>query len=163
MTTSLFHRTIVGWAIVAWSTGTHAQPTDTYQQTCELPRFDWAAYGTRVTGRLYTRRAAVLGDHLYAAGYLKSTNAPNEPNFVDIDTDFGVSGPYTTVDPIGETARAITADLVSYTTEHGSFAQYEVGVVKIDRTYQQNVRVLDNAGRTHSPTYVFVFSFRSLQ
>jgi len=82
---------------------------------------------------MYTRRAALLGDSLYAAGYLKSTNAPNKEGFVDIDDDFGVTGPYTKADPTGASAFSITSDLVSYTTEFGSFAQYEVGVVKIDR------------------------------
>jgi len=107
-------------------------PADTYQQTCELPEFEWAAYGTRLTGRMYTRRAALLGDSLFAAGYLKSTNAPNKENFVETDEDFGVTGPYTIENPTGGEAVSITSDLVSYTTEHGSFAQYEVGVVKID-------------------------------
>ena len=108
-------------------------PTDTYQQTCKLPNFEWAAYGTRLTGRMYTRRAAILGDSLYAAGYLKSTNAPNMPGFVDVDDDFGVTGPYTSADPTGASAFSVISDLVSYTTEFGSFAQYEVGVVKINR------------------------------
>ncbi len=108
-------------------------PPDTYQQTCELPAFEWAAYGTRLTGRMYTRRAAILGDSLYAAGYLKSTNAPNNEGFVDVDDDFGVTGPYTVADPTGSSAFSITSDLISYTTEFGSFAQYEVGVVKINR------------------------------
>jgi len=111
-----------------------AVPTDTYQDTCSLPSFDWAAYGTRLTGRMYTRRAALLGDNLYAAGYLKSTLAPNKEGFVESDQDFGVTGPYTTANPTGVNATSITSDLVSYTTEYGSFAQYEVGVVKIDAT-----------------------------
>ena len=108
-------------------------PTGTYQQTCELPEFEWAAYGTRLTGRMYTRRAALLDDMLFATGYLKSTNAPNEDNFVDVEDDFGVTGPYTLGDPLGTVAKSITSDLVSYTTEHGTFAQYEVGVIKINR------------------------------
>ena len=62
--------------------------TDTFKDTCDLPAFEWAAYGTRLTGRMYTRRAAILGDSLYAAGYLKSTNAPNKEGFVDVDDDF---------------------------------------------------------------------------
>ena len=109
-------------------------PTDTFKQTCELPAFEWAAYGTRLTGRMYTRRAAILGDSLYAAGYLKSTNAPNNEGFVDVEDDFGVTGPYTSADPTGASAFVITSDLISYTTEFGSFAQYEAGVVKINRT-----------------------------
>ena len=28
-------------------------------QTCEVPRFEWAAYGNRVTGRMYGMTAAV--------------------------------------------------------------------------------------------------------
>ena len=109
-------------------------PTDTFKLTCDLPAFEWAAYGTRLTGRMYTRRAAILGDSLYAAGYLKSTNAPNKEGFVDVDDDFGVTGPYTSADPTGASAFVITSDLISYTTEFGSFAQYEAGVVKINRT-----------------------------
>jgi len=109
-------------------------PPNTYQQTCELPSFEWAAYGTRLTGRMYTRRAALLGDKLFAAGYLKSTLAPNKEDFVESDADFGVTGPYTNTNPTGVGAFYVTSDLVSYTTEHGSFAQYEVGVVKIDAT-----------------------------
>lgn len=109
-------------------------PHDTYQQTCELPPFEWAAYGTRLTGRMYTRRAAILGDSLYATGYLKSTGAPDKEGFVETAGDFGVSGPYTSEDPTGADAVQVLSDLVSYTTEHGSFAQYEVGVVKIDTT-----------------------------
>jgi len=107
--------------------------TDTYQKTCKLPEFEWAAYGTRLTGRMYTRRAAILGDSLYAAGYLKSTGAPDKDGFVDVTDDFGVTGPYTSADPTGASAFSITSDLISYSTEYGSFAQYEVGVVKIDR------------------------------
>jgi len=108
-------------------------PNDTYQNTCKLPEFEWAAYGTRLTGRMYTRRAALLGDSLFASGYLKSTNAPNKEGFIDVDDDFGVTGPYTSDDPTGAAAHSITSDLISYTTEFGSFAQYEVGVVKINR------------------------------
>uniref|UniRef100_A0A7S3QBX1 Uncharacterized protein n=1 Tax=Chaetoceros debilis TaxID=122233 RepID=A0A7S3QBX1_9STRA len=108
--------------------------TDTFKDTCDLPAFEWAAYGTRLTGRMYTRRAAILGDSLYAAGYLKSTNAPNKEGFVDVNDDFGVTGPYTSADPTGASAFVVTSDLISYTTEFGSFAQYEVGVVKINRT-----------------------------
>mmetsp|Transcript_12877 Transcript_12877/g.23133 ORF Transcript_12877/g.23133 Transcript_12877/m.23133 type:complete len:842 (+) Transcript_12877:128-2653(+) len=107
-------------------------PTDTYQQTCELPPFEWAAYGTRVTGRMYTRRAALLGDSLYATGYLKSTGAPDKEDFEEVEDDFGVSGPFTSEDPTGTDAVQVVKDLVSYTTEHGSYAQYEVGVVKIN-------------------------------
>lgn len=107
--------------------------TDTYQNTCKLPEFEWAAYGTHLTGRMYTRRAALLGDSLYAAGYLKSTNAPNKEGFVDVTDDFGVTGTYTTADQTGASAFTITSDLISYTTEFGSFAQYEVGIVKINR------------------------------
>jgi len=44
-----------------------------------------------------------------------------------------VTGPYTSADRTGASAFSITSDLVSYTTEFGSFAQYEVGVVKINR------------------------------
>jgi len=107
-------------------------PTDTYQQTCELPPFEWAAYGTRVTGRMYTRRAAMLGVSLFAAGYLKSTSAPNEEEYQPLVNDFGVTGPYTASDPTGTNGDSVTVDLTDYTTEFGSFAQYEVGVVKIN-------------------------------
>jgi len=109
--------------------------TDTYQQTCELPSFEWAAFGTRLTGRLYTRRAALLGDSLFAAGYLKSTGAPDKEDFEETDEDFCVTGPYNIRDPTGFFfSSVLCSDLISYTTEHGSFAQYEVGVVKINAT-----------------------------
>jgi len=111
-----------------------AVPTSTYQQTCELPSFEWAAYGTRLTGRMYTRRAALLGENLFAAGYLKSTSAPNKEGYQESNEDFGVTGPYTSANPTGAGAVSITSDLVDYTTEYGSFAQYEVGVVKINAT-----------------------------
>jgi len=121
------------FAFLLAATKCHAEvPTDTYQKTCKLPSFEWAAYGTRLTGRMYTRRAALLGDSLYAAGYLKSTNAPNKEGFVDIEDDFAVTGPYTSADPTGASAFWITSDLISYSTEYGSYAQYEVGVVKIN-------------------------------
>jgi hypothetical protein len=109
--------------------------TDTYQQTCELPSFEWASFGTRLTGRLYTRRAALLGNSLFAAGYLKSTGAPDKESFEETDEDFCVTGPYNVDDPTGFFfSTVLCSDLTSYTTEHGSFAQYEVGVVKIDAT-----------------------------
>ena len=62
-------------------------PTDlhrycAYQQTCcVIPPFEWAAYSTRLTGRMYTRRATFLGNSLYTAGYLKSTRAPDKEDF----------------------------------------------------------------------------------
>jgi len=107
-------------------------PTDTYQQTCALPPFEWAAYGTRLTGRMYTRRAAILGESLFAAGYLKSTSDPTLENYQSLVDDFSVTGPYTNSDPSGANADSIAVDLVDYTAEFGSFAQYEVGVVKIN-------------------------------
>jgi len=125
--------TTASFLLATTATVTGQAATDTYQDTCKLPDFEWAAYGTRLTGRMYTRRAAILGDSLFASGYLKSTNAPNVEGFVDVDDDFGVTGPYTSADPTGASAFSITSDLISYTTEYGSFAQYEVGVVKINR------------------------------
>lgn len=114
--------------------GTGPIPFDeTYQQSCELPSFQWADYASRLTGRMYTRRAAILGTSLYAAGYLKSTGAPDKEDFVESPEDFCVTGPYNERDPTGLFfSNVVCKDLTSYTTEHGSFAQYEVGVVKID-------------------------------
>ena len=65
---------------------------------------------------------------------IKSTNAPNNEGFVDVEDDFEVTGTYTNEDPTGENAKSIKSNLISYTTEFGSFAQYEVGVVKINIT-----------------------------
>jgi len=116
--------------------GAHAQvDPNTYQQTCELPSFEWADFGTRVSGRMYTRRAAFHDGSLYAAGYLKSTGAPNKDGFQELEDDFCITGPFNEMDPTGGLfSKVVCSDLVSYTTEYGSFAQYEVGVVKIDTT-----------------------------
>jgi hypothetical protein len=119
--------------LVLLTSGVTAQvDPNTYQQTCELPSFQWADYGTRLTGRMYTRRAAQSNGSLYAAGYLKSTGAPDKESFVESATDFCLTGPFDVLDPTGSTGEQVCSDLVSYTTEHGSYAQYEVGVVKID-------------------------------
>jgi len=84
---------------------------------------------------MYTRRAALLNNSLYAAGYLKSTGAPDKEGFVEADQDFCLTGPYNNKDPTGfYFSNVVCSNLVSYTTEHGSFAQYEVGVTKIDAT-----------------------------
>ena len=37
-------------------------------QSCEVPQFEWAAYGNRVTGRMYGMTAAVNDQHIIAAG-----------------------------------------------------------------------------------------------
>jgi hypothetical protein len=107
---------------------------DTYQQTCELPSTEWATFGTRLTGRMYTRRAAYLNGSLYAAGYLKSTNDPTKENYreAETDEDFCLTGPYHQDDPTGFYGKVVCQDLTAYSKEYGSFAQFEVGVVKID-------------------------------
>ena len=51
-----------------------------------------------------------------------------------MEDDFEVTGTYTNEDSTGENAKSIKSNLISYTIEFGSFAQYEVGVVKINIT-----------------------------
>ena len=113
-------------------------------QSCEVPRFEWAAHGNRVTGRMYgmTALTAAMNDnHIFAGGYLKSTLDPEAAGFVESPTDSAVSGPYTTSDWNGTNAQTITVDLKSYPTTGGvtenaggSWCACEAGVVKIDQT-----------------------------
>ena len=56
-------------------------------QSCEVPQFEWAAYGNRVTGRMYGMTAAVNDQHIFAAGYLKSTLDPEAAGFVESTAD----------------------------------------------------------------------------
>jgi hypothetical protein len=37
-------------------------------QSCEVPQFEWVAYGNRFTGRMYGMTAAVNDQHIFAAG-----------------------------------------------------------------------------------------------
>ena len=109
-----------------------------------MPRFEWAAHGNRVTGRMYgmTALTAAMNDnHIFAGGYLKSTLDPEAAGFVESPTDYAVSGPYTTSDWNGTNAQTITVDLKSYPTTGGvtenaggSWCACEAGVVKIDQT-----------------------------
>ena len=110
-------------------------------QSCEVPRFEWAAYGNRVTGRMYGMTAAVNDNHIFAGGYLKSTLDPEAEGFVESTTDYAVTGPYTTSDWNGTNAQTITVDLKSHPTTGGvtenaggSWCACEAGVVKIDKT-----------------------------
>ena len=110
-------------------------------QSCEVPRFEWAAYGNRVTGRMYGMTAAVNDNHIFAGGFLKSTLDPEAADFVESTADYAVTGPYTTSDSDGTNAKTITVDLQSYPTTGGakenaggSWRAYEAGVVKIDKT-----------------------------
>jgi hypothetical protein len=110
-------------------------------QSCEVPQFEWAAYGNRVTGRMYGMTAAVNDNHVFAAGYLKSTLDPEAADFEDISNDYAVTGPYTSTDWDGSSAQTITVDLKSYPSSGGaaenaggSWRAYEAGVVKIDKT-----------------------------
>ena len=111
-------------------------------QSCEVPSFEWAAYGNRVTGRMYGMTAAVNDNHIFAGGFLKSTlEDPEAEGFVESTTDYAITGPYTTSDWDGTNAKTITVDLQSYPTTGGakenaggSWRAYEAGVVKIDKT-----------------------------
>lgn len=111
--------------------------TDTFQ-SCEVPRFEWAAHGNRVTGRMYGMPAAMTDNHIFAGGYLKSTLDPEAAGFVESPTDYAVTGP--TSDWNGTKAHTITVDLNSYPTTGGvtenaggSWCACEAGVVKIRR------------------------------
>jgi len=115
-------------------------PTDTFQ-SCTVPEFGWATYSTRTTARMYAMKGAVSGNYVYAAGYLKSNIDIGDDTAVETAEDFTVSGPYTTSDPMGNNAKEISVDLMSYAASDGarenaggSFGQYEVGIVKIDAT-----------------------------
>ena len=84
-----------------------------------MPRFEWAAHGNRVTGRMYgmTALTAAMNDnHVFAGGYLKSTLDPEAAGFVESPTDYAVTGPYTTSDWNGTNAQTITVDLKSHPT-----------------------------------------------
>ena len=128
-------------------------------QTCEVPRFEWAAYGNRVTGRMYGMTAAVNDNHIFAGGYLKSTLDPEAAGFVESLADYAVTGPYTASDWDGTNAKTITIDLKSYPTTGGaaenaggSWRAYEAGVVKIDKTTGEPVRYPGAAHRRPPPT-----------
>ena len=115
--------------------------------TCEVPEFEWAVYGNRVTGRMYAMTAAVTGQFLFAGGFLKSTLNPEDEGFVESDADYAITGPFTSVDPDGSNGNTVTVDLKSYPTSGGatenaggSFRGYEVGIAKIDLTTGQPVR-----------------------
>ena len=118
-------------------------------QSCEVPRFEWAAYGNRVTGRMYGMTAAVNDNHIFAGGFLKSTlEDPEAEGFVESTADYAVTGPYTSSDWDGTNAKTITVDLQSYPTTGGakenaggSWRAYEAGVVKIDKTTGEPVRL----------------------
>ena len=125
-------------------------------QSCEVPSFEWAAYGNRVTGRMYGMTAAVNDNHIFAGGFLKSTLDPDAADFVESTADYAVTGPYTTLDWDGTNAKTITIDLQSYPTTGGakenaggSWRAYEAGVVKIDKTTGEPVHY---PGLAHRPT-----------
>ena len=116
-------------------------------KSCEVPQFEWAAYGNRVTGRMYGMTAAVNDQHIFAAGYLKSTLDPEAAGFIEATADYAVTGPYTAADWEGNGATTVTVDLKSYPTPGGaaenaggSWRAYEAGVVKIDKTTGVPVR-----------------------
>ena len=116
-------------------------------KSCEVPQFEWAAYGNRVTGRMYGMAAAVNDQHIFAAGYLKSTLDPEAAGFIEAMDDYAVTGPYTAADWEGNGATTVTVDLKSYPTPGGaaenaggSWRAYEAGVVKIDKTTGVPVR-----------------------
>ena len=118
-------------------------------QSCEVPQFEWATYGNRVTGRMYGMTAAVNDEHIFAAGFLKSTLDPTADGFVDTTTDYAITGPYTSADSDGSNAVTVNVDLKSYPTSGGaaenaggSWRAYEVGVVKIDKTTGEPVHRL---------------------
>ena len=78
-----------------------------------MPRFEWAAHGNRVTGRMTALTADMNDNHIFAGGYLKSTLDPEAAGFVESPTDYAVTGPYTTSDWNGTNAQTITVDLKS--------------------------------------------------
>ena len=87
-----------------------------------MPRFEWAAHGNRVTGRMYgmtaltvchERQATSLWCFAHAGGYPKSTLDPEAAGFVESPADYAVTGPYTTSDWNGTNAQTITVDLKS--------------------------------------------------
>ena len=128
-------------------------------QTCEVPRFEWAAYGNRVTGRMYGMTAAVNDNHIFAGGFLKSTlEDPEAEGFVESTADYAVTGPYTTSDWDGTNAKTITVDLQSYPTTGGakenaggSWRAYEAGVVKIDKTTCEHLAQAMCSAAEHHP------------
>ena len=121
---------------------------DSHQfKSCQVPQFEWAAYGNKVTGRMYGMAAAVNDNHIFAAGYLKSTLDPEAAGFVDITNDYAITGPYTKADYNGSRAATVNVDLKSYPTPGGaaenaggSWRAYEAAVVKIDKTTGVPVR-----------------------
>ena len=113
-----------------------------------MPGFEWAAYGVNPTGRMYGMTAAVNSDYIFAAGFLKSTLDPEAADFVDISNDYAITGPYTSADWDGSSAKTVTVDLKSYPTgggasenAGGSWRAYEAGLVKIDKTTGEPVRL----------------------
>ena len=82
-------------------------------RSCEVPPFDWAVYGNYATGRMYGMAAALTGNHIFAAGFLKSTADPDAEGFTEITDDYGITGPYTSADWAGTSATTVTVDLKS--------------------------------------------------
>ena len=116
-------------------------------KACEVPEFEWAVYGTYTTGRMYGMASAIAGDYIFAGGFLKSTLNPEADGFVESTADYGITGPFTTIDPDGTNATTVEVDLESYPTSGGakenaggSWRAYEVGVAKIDITTGEPVR-----------------------
>ena len=99
-------------------------------QSCEVPSFEWAAYGNRVTGRMYGMTAAVNDNHIFAGGFLKSTLDPEAADFVESTADYAVTGPYTSSDWNGTNAKTITVDLQLARTR-----RYSSSTVRLAATY----------------------------
>ena len=99
-------------------------------QSCEVPSFEWAAYGNRVTGRMYGMTAAVNDNHIFAGGFLKSTLDPEAADFVESTADYAVTGPYTSSDWDGTNAKTITVDLQLARTR-----RYSSSTVRLAATY----------------------------
>ena len=132
-------------------------------QSCSVPSFEWATYSSSSTARMHVRQASVSEKFLYAAGYLKSTIDPSIEGSVLSSSDFTLTGPYSVSDPSGDDAKTIDIDLVSYPASQGykenaggSFGQYEVGVVKINKTTGKPIDIFVYPGHGYEETTGFV-------
>ena len=114
-------------------------PTDTFQG-CEYHQAAWATFSGAPTGNMYPRNIAMLGDSIVFSGPMKSTSngAATAADWGTDDervgsNDFEMRGPYNAADPTGASATSIHYDLKSYYVSGRSWAQYESGLIKLDK------------------------------
>ena len=92
---------------------TIAPPDDTYQG-CSFPAVGWTVAQTTTTASVYrTTAAVVVGDLLITAASVGSSGT-------DTPRDLTLKGPFSTMDPTGESAAEVHEDLPVYASEENN-------------------------------------------